>query len=182
MARICLRSPTNSSHRVVKAKNDQKITRTSQNQHLSCMWLPFMSFSLRKLGKKNVLKTVGSACGLGAATMIRRLEAIWSWRWSAGRFGETFFGRKGVGGQKLYWVWGVFVWVVLVSFFPCFWSVDFLVFSEFVLLFWRFWSWFWSGFCERFCAQPLGCMCHATKGSLWVTMLNAMGGQRTSAL
>ena len=31
----------------------------------------------------------------------------------------------------------------------------------------------WS--CERWCAQPLGCTCHATKGSLCVTMLSDHG-------
>ena len=32
--------------------------------------------------------------------------------------------------------------------------------------------------CERWCAQPLGCTCHATRDSLEVTMLGGMGGQR----
>ena len=31
--------------------------------------------------------------------------------------------------------------------------------------------------CERWCAQPLGCTRHATRGSLEVTMLRGMGGQ-----
>ena len=32
-------------------------------------------------------------------------------------------------------------------------------------------------YCERWCAQPLGCTRHATRGSLEVTMLGGMGGQ-----
>ena len=39
------------------------------------------------------------------------------------------------------------------------------------------WSAGW-GECERWCVQPLGCTRHATKGSLEVTMLGGMGGQR----
>ena len=31
--------------------------------------------------------------------------------------------------------------------------------------------------CERWCAQPLGCTRHATRGSLEVTMLGGLGGQ-----
>ena len=31
--------------------------------------------------------------------------------------------------------------------------------------------------CETWCAQPLGCTRHATRGSLEVTMLGGMGGQ-----
>ena len=38
------------------------------------------------------------------------------------------------------------------------------------------WSAGW-GECERWCAQPLGCTRHATRGSLEVTMLGGLGGQ-----